>query len=53
MPPHAVTAALGLLRKVWPDIASQELKIEGETPFAVIPSESPSVEAWSDQFKPS
>lgn len=52
MAPHAVTAALGLLRKVMPDLASIEQRIENVQPFAVLPSEIESVEVWEKENKP-
>jgi hypothetical protein len=53
MPPHAVTAALGLLRKVLPDVA--QIEHSGEvTTVSVIraPEEVPNVAAWRDQHAP-
>ena len=52
MSPHQVTAALGLLRKVLPDLASQELKVTDATPFAVIPEQIQDVSEWQDRFTP-
>ena len=52
MQPHQVTAALGLLRKVLPDLASQELTITEQSPFALIPEQMQDVSAWSEQFSP-
>ena len=50
MAPHAVTASIALLRKVLPDLASLEAKIEHSQPFAVIPEELPSIEAWEQSL---
>jgi hypothetical protein len=52
MPPHAVTAALGLLRKVLPDLASQELTIDHVQPFAVLPAVMPDSKDWEVAFQP-
>ena len=52
MTPHQVTAALGLLRKVLPDLASQELTITEQSPFALIPEQMQDVTAWQDTFSP-
>lgn len=48
MPPHAVTAALGLLRKVLPDISAIEQTVNHVQPFAVLPSEIKDIAAWEE-----
>jgi hypothetical protein len=52
MQPHQVTAALGLLRKVLPDLASQELTIDHVQPFAVLPAVMPDSKDWETAFQP-
>jgi hypothetical protein len=52
MLPHQVTAALGLLRKVLPDLASQELTIDHVQPFAVLPATVEDSDQWQEQFAP-
>ena len=50
MPPHAVTAALGLLRKVLPDVTSVELSGEITTTKVIrTPMISPDNSAWLKQ----
>jgi len=46
MPPHAVTAALGLLRKVLPDLSAQELSGGISQYVARLPQPAASVDAW-------
>jgi hypothetical protein len=47
MPPHAVTAALGLLRKTLPDLTSVELSGEISTSKVIrTPTISPDIDAW-------
>jgi hypothetical protein len=46
MPPHAVTAALGLLRKVLPDLSAQELSGGVSNYVARLPTPAKTVEAW-------
>jgi hypothetical protein len=50
--PHQVTAALGLLRKVLPDLASQELTIDHVQPFAVLPATIEDEKAWEKASDP-
>ena len=52
MPPHAVTAALGLIRKELGDKATVEHTGDGLRPFALIPEQMQDVSAWSEQFSP-
>lgn len=52
MPPHAVTAALGLLRKVLPDLASVEHQVQQVQPFAVLPNEIKDIAAWEAEADP-
>lgn len=52
MAPHAVTAALGLLRKVLPDLASVEHQVNQVQPFAVLPSEIKNVAEWEQSAIP-
>ena len=40
------------LDKSLPNLVSQELAIEGATPFAVIPDTVQEVSAWVEQFAP-
>jgi hypothetical protein len=40
------------LSKSLPNLQAVEVTSDALQPFALIPGESPSVEAWSDQFKP-
>lgn len=50
MKPHAVTAALGLLRKVLPDVTSVELSGEISTSKVIrTPTISPSVSDWINE----
>ena len=44
--------ALGLIRKGLPDLASQELQVTEQAPFALIPNEISDVDTWQDTFKP-
>jgi hypothetical protein len=46
MPPHAVTAALGLLRKVLPDLSAQELTGDVTNYVARLPEPAKDVSAW-------
>ena len=53
MAPHAVTAALGLLRKSLPDLASVEHSGEVATSYvARVPDKSVSPEIWQEQHAP-
>ena len=53
MPPHAVTAALGLLRKVLPDVNSVEVSGEITTNKVIrAPALSASAIAWSQEHDP-
>jgi len=52
MPAHVVTAALGLLRKALPDLASQDVTINQQQPFAVLPPVIEQPSEWEDAFKP-
>lgn len=52
MAPHAVTAALGVLRKALPDLSAQDVTVTDATPFAVIPDQMTDAQAWSDRFAP-
>lgn len=52
MSPHAVTAALGLLRKTLPDLSAVEHTGDAAQPFAVIPKEITSSAAWERLAKP-
>ena len=47
-----VTAAIALLRKVVPDLQSAEMTIDHAQPFAVLPAQIESSEAWEDAFAP-
>lgn len=50
MPPHAVTAALGLLRKVLPDVNSVEITAEITTSKVIrTPTISPTVASWMNE----
>jgi hypothetical protein len=50
MPPHAVTAALGLLRKVLPDLSAQELSGGVTNYVARLPTPAKDVSAWEDSL---
>jgi len=51
MPPHAVTAALGLLRKVLPDVTSVELSGEVTTTKVIrTPQPTQAVDDWQRQY---
>jgi hypothetical protein len=53
MTPSQVTAALGLLKKVVPDLASVEHKGEVEHKYvARTPEVMPDTEAWKQQYAP-
>ena len=53
MEPAAVTAALGLLKKVLPDLTSVELSADVSTPYvARIPSASETIDVWQQQHDP-
>ena len=52
MTPHQVTAALGLLRKVCPDLSAQDLTIDHAQPFALIPEVVQDLSKWQQVFKP-
>ena len=52
MAPHAVTAALGLLRKVLPDLSAQDVTIETAHPFSVLPAVIPGETDWEEAFTP-
>jgi hypothetical protein len=47
-----VTAALGVLRKTLPDLASQELTIDHVQPFALLPAVMPDSKDWETAFQP-
>ena len=47
MPPHAVTAALGLLRKVMPDLSAQELSGGVANYVARLPSPAKDSDDWA------
>ena len=50
MPPHAVTAALGLLRKAIPDLTSVEHSGDVTTTYVVgIPQRDHTSEAWAQR----
>jgi hypothetical protein len=51
MPPHAVTAALGLLRKVLPDVNSVEITAEITTTKVIrTPMISTDIDTWQKQY---
>ena len=52
MPPHAVTAALGLLRKTLPDLSSVEQTVTNVQPFAVLPNEIKDMAEWEQAANP-
>lgn len=53
MPPHAVTAALGLLRKALPDLTSVEHSGEITTTKVIrTPAPTPAIETWQKQYAP-
>lgn len=53
MPPHAVTAALGLLRKAIPDLTSVEHSGEVTKTYVVrMPQRPASIEEWRKQHSP-
>jgi hypothetical protein len=53
MPPHAVTAALGLLRKTLPDLTSVEHSGEiTKTYVARMPSKSADIDEWRKKHAP-
>lgn len=52
MPPHAVTAAVALLRKVLPDLAAVEHSGEIATPYALVLPMAETAEAWETECKP-
>ena len=52
MPAHAVTAALGLLRKVMPDLSATELTGDTKTYVVAAPEVTETAEAWEAEAKP-
>ena len=52
MPAHAVTAALGVLRKALPDLSAQELSVTERQPFALLPAQLEDAETWESASKP-
>lgn len=53
MEPHAVTAALGLLRKTLPDLTSVEHSGEiTKTYVARMPAKTPSMAEWEKRYAP-
>ena len=53
MPPHAVTAALGLLRKAIPDLTSVEHSGEQTITYVVgVPTRATSSKEWASQQEP-
>lgn len=53
MPASAVSAALGLLRKVMPDLSSAEIKSETVHRYvARVPEKAQTPEAWQQQHSP-
>lgn len=53
MPAPAVTAAIGLLRKVMPDLSQAENKTEVTHRYvARVPEKAPTAEAWQQQHAP-
>jgi hypothetical protein len=51
MPPHAVTAALGLLRKTLPDLTSTELTGEVTTTKVIrTPAVANNLDTWQRQY---
>lgn len=53
MPPHAVTAALGLLRKALPDLTSVEHSGEVTKTYVVrMPSKPANMDEWRKQHAP-
>jgi hypothetical protein len=53
MPPHAVTAALGLLRKVVPDLSAVEHQGEVQGFVMRIPEAAATTDAWEQTVSPS
>lgn len=52
MPAHAVTAALGVLRKALPDLSAQEVSVTERQPFALLPAQVDDAETWESASKP-
>ena len=53
MAPHAVTAALGLLRKSLPDLTSVEHSGEFTKNYvARMPAQTPTMDEWRKQYSP-
>ena len=53
MPPHAVTAALGLLRKTLPDLTSVEVSKDVTVTYvARMPRKQTSMEQWQNNYVP-
>ncbi len=51
MPPHAVTAALGLLRKVLPDVNTVEISGDIKTTYvARMPQKQTTMEQWQNSY---
>jgi hypothetical protein len=53
MPPHAVTAALGLLRKTLPDLSAVEHQGEVQGFVMRIPEAAATTDAWEQTVSPS
>lgn len=52
MPPHAVTAALGLLKKALPDLQSVEISGEvKKTYVARMPAKQHTIEQWQKNYQ--
>lgn len=53
MPPHAVTAALGLLRKTLPDLTSVEHSGDVATTYVVeMPAQPANMDEWVKRYAP-
>ena len=52
MPSARVSAAMAILKKTLPDLASVEHTGDGPRPFAVIPEVVESAAEWEAKFKP-
>ena len=51
-PSARVAAAMAILKKTLPDLASIEHTGDGPRPFALIPEQIEDIAAWEDRFKP-
>ena len=51
-PSARVAAAMGILKKTLPDLASIEHRGDGPRPFAVIPETIETAAEWEAKFKP-